>query len=664
MKTITTLSAFMLMVIQSAFSQSGPFSVEAYKTFLVSNQNMSSSQLMNLHPAGSFTDKLHIDIGSILYMDSIEMKYNLTATEKDLLKRNGFMVSERLSHKSFGQAFGEIWRKDLPVFISTDAILHAIHMSYDKILKRIEVDLLIPKLTTLLAELKSQVPVLHTKYSSDMGMVTSLEDVDLYLTVAENLLGSSSALYFSSNQGKLDSILGFIKDEKPFEHPLFSGTAKIIDYSQFTVRGHYTDTRYPQLAKYFQAMTWLGRTELYLIAPKASGSPQQTFGDIQRQIIDAVLINEAVQFAGMQSTWNEIDEVIKFMVGESDNVTLLNLQDVIQAAGVDDVSDLTDSTTTVAFQDTLKTKSYAFQRILSQILMTGFDSPDSIVPASAFLLFGQRFIIDSYVTGQVVFDKIKYENRKIFRALPSTLDILFALGNDGAVQLLQSELNQYHYSTNLAALRYLIDGYGDDFWSATLYNLWLNSIRTLNPPAERSSLPKFMQTAGWWQEKMNTQLASWAQLRHDNLLYAKQSYTGGATCSYPYAYVEPIPQFYLAVKKFANSAETYFSSMSDAEGVVYYFHKTASICDTLYSIAEKELEKEELSDAERLFLSKTLYEVGICGAAYDGWYTDLFFLGNDEVQNENLIVADVHTAPTDAAGNISTASSTLNSTLF
>ncbi|MCB9248138.1 MAG: DUF3160 domain-containing protein [Ignavibacteriales bacterium] len=43
---------------------------------------------------------------------------------------------------------------------------------------------------------------------------------------------------------------------------------------------------------------------------------------------------------------------------------------------------------------------------------------------------------------------------------------------------------------------------------------------------------------------MNSQLASWTELRHDNLLYAKQSYTGGVTCSYPFSYVEPIPAIF------------------------------------------------------------------------------------------------------------------------
>ena len=95
---------------------------------------------------------------------------------------------------------------------------------------------------------------------------------------------------------------------------------------------------------------------------------------------------------------------------------------------------------------------------------------------------------------------------KVMRMLPSTLDVLFALGNNAADQLLKPDLDQYKYSSNLSALRYLIDSYDPGFWQSTIYDGWLNSIRALNPPADRSSLPPFMQTAAWWQEKMNTQL--------------------------------------------------------------------------------------------------------------------------------------------------------------
>ena len=76
------------------------------------------------------------------------------------------MVSERLSKGSFGDAFLDIYHKDLPVFISTDAILHAFHVSYDRILKDIELAVLIDKLSTLLEQLHSQMPQLESKYSS------------------------------------------------------------------------------------------------------------------------------------------------------------------------------------------------------------------------------------------------------------------------------------------------------------------------------------------------------------------------------------------------------------------------------------------------------------------------------------------------------------------
>ncbi len=123
-------------------------------------------------------------------------------------------------------------------------------------------------------------------------------------------------------------------------------------------------------------------------------------------------------------------------------------------------------------------------------------------PASAFLLLGQRFVIDSYITGDVVYDKIIFNGQKVLRMLPSTLDVLFALGNDASAQLLEPELARYNYSSNLAALRYLVNSYEPQFWNSSLFNGWLSMIRTLNPPQDRTSLPTFMQTAAWWQEKI------------------------------------------------------------------------------------------------------------------------------------------------------------------
>ncbi|MFA4924963.1 MAG: DUF3160 domain-containing protein, partial [Ignavibacteriaceae bacterium] len=306
------------------------------------------------------------------------------------------------------------------------------------------------------------------------------------------------------------------------------------------------------------------------------------------------------------------------------------------------------------FQNELKKNDFAYQRILSQVLVA--TEVDSIVPASAFLFLGQRFIIDSYVFSQVVYDRIKYNNAFIKRMLPNSLDVLFALGNDASGQLLQSELEQYHYSTNLASLRYLIDAYSEDFWKSSMYNAWLKGIRSLNPPAERSALPPFMQTAAYWQSKMNTQLASWAQLRHDNLLYGKQSYTGGVICSYPFVYVEPFPQFYNNLKQYAEIAKQKFQMLSFSQNyykdpMIYYFQRLYEISDTLGTIATKELNNQMLSDDEMKFLKCTVTQnlEHMCGVPeFNGWIFSLFY--GTFLENES-VVADVHTAPTDESGN-------------
>jgi hypothetical protein len=353
--------------------------------------------------------------------------------------------------------------------------------------------------------------------------------------------------------------------------------------------------------------------------------------------------------------------MLQKFVGVSDNVTLPNVHDVLTEAAIPDAAALLDTAYYNAFVNTLQERSDVYQRINSQILMSDPMSPDQIRPASAFLLLGQRFVIDSYVEGNVVYDRITYQGMKVTRMLPSTLDILFALGNDAAAQLLEPALEQYHYGENLAGLRYLIDSYEPAFWGSSMYNGWLNAIRALNPPDDRSSLPPFMQTAAWWQEKMTTQLASWAELRHDNLLYAKQSYSGGTTCSYPSSYVEPIPSFYRAMRVLADSVVAGLSSpplgsIDACTWVANYFSTVGPIMDTLEVIAEKELAGTSLSSAEQSFLAGmlTTRQGGLCGnpTIFDGWYKRLFPMGMFVMDgSEDMVVADVHTAPTDEYGN-------------
>ncbi|TFH01476.1 MAG: DUF3160 domain-containing protein, partial [Calditrichales bacterium] len=372
------------------------------------------------------------------------------------------------------------------------------------------------------------------------------------------------------------------------------------------------------------------------------------------------LLMELIGKAAVEERYQQIEDVISFLVGEQDNVTPPQLINLTAELGLSAV-DLLDSLTWRSFQDTLRTRPYAFQRIQSQILAHDLLMNESAQPAAAMMLFGQRFIIDSYISGNVVYDKIMYKNTFPCRLFPSTQDILFALGNDASAQLIKEEVDSYHYASNLSALRYLTDSYDTDFWESSVYNLWLNTIRGLNPPQDRDNLPGFMRTAAWWQQKMNTQLSSWTELRHDHLLYAKPSYTTGLGCSYPYAYVEPIPGFFDNLSRMGDVGAARFNVAPFTDEklkskIVTYFGLVKQVADTLGGIARKELTGAPLSDPEKKFLINLLVrdEYG----SMDGWYMALM-LGQDMIplatstdQFLDYLVADYHTIPTDCNGTV------------
>ena len=646
----------LLVYASPAPGQSNPaLDLAAYEEFLAAHTDMSAAQLLDMHPAGTFAAHATVSPDQLAYFHAIDSSYLLTANERGLFADHGFMVTDRQARPSFGTTFLDIYNRDLPVFISTDAILHAIHASYDAILMSAEEGFLIGEVDSLLLSLRSQMPALTSVYGFDPAMAPMLRDIDVYLTVASALLDGSAAPYFSEDAPAVADIQALIANKAMSPVTLFSSTPRIMDFSQFTIRGHYTQS--PALGRYFQAMMWLGRTEIYLIAPAAGGpAPPQTPADIQRQVVDGALLVEAMNRAGGFPLLAKIDNVIRMFVGESDNVTLPQMQTLLGWTGVAAADKLLDTTALAAFQDTLCAQPFAFQRILSQILASPDPfHPGMIKPASALLLLGQRFVADSYITGNVVYDKISYQGFPVWRPLPSKFDVLYALGNDAAAQLLVTELNQYHYATNLAAMRYLIDGYDPLFWTSSLYNAWLDMIRSCNPPPDRSGLPPFMSTAAWWQEKMNTQLVSWAELRHDNLLYAKQSYTGYALCSFPRSYVEPLPAFYDAAGNLARTGKQLlvplFESAQVGQGLGRYFETLAGVTDTLGAIARKELGGTPLSAAEVSFLSSMVYPASQeCGSQPSGWYYHLYY-NTGVYGGQDYIVADVHTCPSDAMGD-------------
>jgi hypothetical protein len=622
---------------------------------------MTVDELLNEYPAGLFKKTSPTNINSAEYFDKISSSFALTPNEKALMAKHGFVVTERGSEETFTAAFLKIYNQDLPVYVSADAILHSVHYSFDNILKDIETNVLNSKLDSLINFLRSQIPVLATKSTNEYYKL-AINDFDVYTSVASGLFRDDYSPVFSENQAFINQLAKAITDEQPQMIFLFSSTERNYDFSQLTVRGHYTETEI--LKKYFQTMMWLGRTEIYISAPKQSNPDLvQKECDLMRQAILAALIVEAIHNTNSVYILDDFEAILGAFLGSQDNIAFKDFEATMAKLNIQSAAQLTDSLLNSNFRQELLKLSSANQLYNSQILMSDPTNPDQSVPPASFLLMGQRPIIDGFITANLVYDRILYHGEKVKRMLPKPLDILFAMGNNASTQLLINELTEYPYSSNLAAERYLIEGYDSDFWNSNIYTGWWKAIRSLNPPLDRTNLPAFMQTAAWWQKSMTTQLASWAELRHDFLLYAKQPYSEGIdTCNYPYSYVEPVAELYHAISDLAvkmggiiDKIDFGYYGGNKKRLIKDYYQYTGTTCDTLADIADKELNHQQLSGVEADFLKHMLFETtsqGGCGGpetVLNGWYYDMFYNYNPK---PNYIVADVHTAPTDQDGNM------------
>jgi hypothetical protein len=657
--------AFTLALTLQASAQSN-FSPDAYIQFREAHINYTGEELLNDHPAKTtyYSSRQYpAELSVIPWYDSLNLHFQFTGDERELLKQNFFVISERLSFMDWPTAFISLYSQDLPLFLSSDFILSTLHNSYDAILQTIEWQFLEPNLQALLHAMYDHYSTLVAKYSGDDRFVDPLKDVDLYISVALTLSEGDEYLPQFDGPEKFNQVIEAVAGEQLTEMTLFTESRKRkLDFSQFTPRGHYNKEIYTAdgvitLENYFRAMMWLGRIDFLMTAPPENPwEPDWTDEELRRMQLGALLLNEVLFGCGKLENLQTHEEIISFMVGPDDNMTPGELKELSDRE-LSGIEDLFDGDKFDAFMEQLNASDDYGQKIMSNFF---FVDPDSADPGNlpvSYKLLGQKFLVDSYVFSEVVFDRIVFEGEKIWRGLPDPLDAMAALGNEDALALLEGEMETYKYAANMAGLKYLIESYDEDFWEQSLYNTWLGALRTLNPPSTSGELPYFMQTTAWHHEKLNTQLTSWAQLRHDNILYGKQSYTGGTGCSYPYTYVEPYPDLYGMLADFAEKAGAFFSEVlsneqvESKEKIVEYYQAYSGIMKKLRGIALKELEHQSLSGEEVTFLKTMINDYMASGPSISGWYTDLFF-DMEKGLGMDFTVADVHTQPTEYSGKV------------
>ncbi|HET9955576.1 MAG TPA: DUF3160 domain-containing protein, partial [Polyangiaceae bacterium] len=455
----------------------------------------------------------------------------LTNAELEKLGTNGLVISRNRAFPTFSYGYQTIYSQDLPLYVSADSILFAVHRSFDTLLSALESAYLKPELGRLLDGMR-------TRLSTSAIEKPLASDLDLYLTVASSLLSNRvMPPVAGADPAEIQAMYDLAKAGSGHRIVTWFGSSRDEDFSQFQPRGHYAGN--VDLEAYFRAMMLLGRVDLRIVETRSDGSQE-----FHREQFDAaVALNQLL--GADRARWTGIDGTIGAFIGERDSMTPDELAQMLSKLGASDLATtnaLGDST----IIDELATGGWGAQRIASRIIIKNVEGPTLPLDRS-FALFGQRYTVDSHVFVNTTFDRVPG------RMMPDPLDVTFAaLANDAALPLLAPQLENASYAAGLARTRALVDAHEPEYWSGSLYTSWLSALRTLSPTAtELAAQPSVVGTRAFQDRILNTQLASWAELRHDTILYAKQSYTSGNTCEFPDAYVDPYPALYARLSTFA-----------------------------------------------------------------------------------------------------------------
>jgi hypothetical protein len=595
--------------------------------------------------------------------------YRLNDAELARFKQNGFVVSERLATGSFAEMYYRIYSRDLPVFITTDSLLHAWHRTYDGMLEELEETYLSASLDEILTAMAKSIPAAQKEYGNGV-LSDSLADADYFLAMARSLLAGKQVPSALNQDARVALTLDAVERQQLHKFNLF-GRQREMDFSQFKVRGHYENSE--RLKTYFKAMMWCGRIDLRIAGGK------DYWGELSspRELGSAVILNDLLLRAHQFERWQQFDRLIQTYVGRTDSATFAHLGALLSKAGIKSPADLKTMEQLQALQTDILAGKVGLQHIRGDVYTSPFGGQVEL-PRS-FTVLGQKFVVDSWVTSKVVFDDILWDDgsgqpEKVCRRVPSSLDVAFAaLGNDQVVPLLVERMttgthkfrDRFNYQHNLAATRNVIDAQQPSEWEENLYMGWLATLRELSKPTTDTRYPEAMRTRAWAMKSLNTQLASWTHLRHDTILYAKQSYTSGASCFYPAGFVEPVPHVWSRMEQMSLRAAELLEKTPFPTGTftkktrqgdvqvdfkarqkeqVAFLRNFAHQVSVLKTIAGKQLEQNELTAAETKFLKDVVQKDGGSGhTEYNGWYTKLFWKSTTDSGQPDALVADVHT---------------------
>ncbi len=586
---------------------------------------------------------LPLDPSGVINLGGVLERAGLERPPEALLS-NAFVVVRGYGTDDPVAAFQRTADWEVPVYVSSGVPLHLLHIFFDQMLQTIEEEHIYDDLAGMCSLLYGSA----LERGNGMGAA--------FFAVPLSVLDPS----FEPDPSVADAVeaeLALMDAHEGFETSPVLGYRE--DYSQYVPRGHYTAS--DRLERYFVAMMWLGRLTLLLKGGEPFGRaapylvPEEAAIGMTATALETVSDLHVLEMDGepLVDVWRRIYETTAFFAGFADDLSVTEYGSVARAVtgGSATTGLVRERGFWTAFRDSVAALypgpaiySGTGQQVSMPDVEGGFDPGDlseALAKTVGFRLLGQRYTPDSDVMGSLVFPAVGRTPDGGQRFMPSGLDVAAVLGSDVARGILESrgEMEFEHYADSLSSLTSMVEAYGPVDWHESLYMCWLHCLHLLAGP-RGEGYPDFMRTDAWERHTLGTMLASWAMLRHDTILYAKQSYTMQAGCApgpapAPSAgLVEPVPEVYaelVATLRMARSGIDdlgYMDEQSDAR-----FQRAIDLVSTLQDIAERELAGEPLTDRDTDFLEGFASTLEYC-ISWDG---------ETEEGLETSLVADVHT---------------------
>jgi len=465
---------------------------------------------------------------------------------------------------------------NMPNFVTTDLFLQAFHMYFAWNLKVMEMNSFRPTLDTFLKDVLQ---------SGNYGSTCEEEEAYLdfargFFAVAQKLINPEAK--FSCPQQIMDNVdkeVALIMTAQDNISPML-GLKYNFNYSLFKPRGHYT--RSEEFKQYFRTMMWLQTAAMSLDSDEF----------VKRAIAIAYVYNKLDN--SQTSKLMSMYKALNYVMGEPDNVSVIEIANYIKTKHKDaTLADCNDQ-----YFGEIKDYVVDLFKKCNRIKPKEQNfSPDIIN------FMPQRYVFDNEVISNMYDEKPNCE-----RAYPSGLDVFDALGVKSA-SAIQDTLRPENKKWDKYAdtRKQMQDKFGNfDGWKLSNYNQWMKVLVDMQKIDK--DYPDYMKTSVWDAKNLNAALASWAELKHDAILYAEQPM--GAECGdgsvlpspVPAGYVEPNLNFWNTLLEAMDDVVNTAENICEYEDIRYRYNNLKSMVEHCKSIAEKEIAHKPISNEDAWFI--------------------------------------------------------------